>query len=245
MHPLLFKIGPLSFYSYGLMVALGFLFGIILAYFLAKKVNIDPEKVFDVGLFVLLGSIIGARIFYIIFYFKNLSNPWELFMVWNGGLVFDGGMIFGILAIYLACRFWKISFLDMLDVAAPATVFGYAFGRIGCFLNGCCYGVECTLPWAVVFPNIPGLRHPTQIYASLAGLLILAILLHFFYRRKFAGQVFSLGIVLYGIYRFSIEFIRVNPKVILNLTEAQLVSILLVISGITFYGILLKKSRSQ
>ena len=142
MHPLLFKIGPFSFFSYGLMVALGFLSGIVLAYFIAKKVNINPEKIFDVGLFVLVGSIIGARIFYVIFYFRELKSPLDIFMIWNGGLVFHGGLIFAIIAIYLACRLFNIPLLNMLDVAAPATALGYAFGRIGCFLNGCCYGIE-------------------------------------------------------------------------------------------------------
>lgn len=245
MHPILLKLGPLSFFSYGFMVAFGFLAGIMLAYFLAKKADIDPEKIFDVSLFVLIGSIIGARIFYILFYFKDLKNPLEIFMVWNGGLVFDGGLLFACFSIILACKLFKVPLLDMFDIAAPAAALGYAFGRIGCFLNGCCYGVECNLPWAVQFPNLPGLRHPTQIYASLAGLLILAALLHVFYRRKFPGQVFALGLCLYAIYRFSIEFIRINPKVIFNLTEAQLFAIPLLIAGAILYGIFYKKSRPQ
>ncbi len=245
MHPLLLKIGALSFYSYGLMVSLGFLAGIIVAYFLAKKIGVDAEKIIDVGLFVLVGAMLGARIFYVIFYWHELKSPWEAFMVWNGGLVFYGGLVFAVLAVVLACKIFKLSLLDVLDVATPATALGYAFGRIGCFLNGCCYGIECALPWAVHFPNLPGLRHPTQIYASLAGLAMFGILLFLFYRRGFQGQVFAAGVFLYSIYRFFIEFIRVNPKSLFGLSDAQLASILLFAGSIVLYGLFYRRSRSK
>ena len=235
MHPTLFSFGNFHVYSYGFMVAFGFLSGIFLAYFLAKRVNIVPDKVFDVSLFVLLGAIIGARLFYVILYYQELKTPWDAFMIWQGGLVFYGGLLFAVLGLIGACKIFKISVLDMLDVAAPATALGYAFGRIGCFLNGCCYGDICSLPWAVHFPSLEGLRHPTQIYSSVAGLVIFAALLLMFYRRKFPGQIFASGVLFYGIYRFLIEFFRTNPKIFLNLTSAQWASVFLTILGIALY----------
>ena len=245
MHPLLLKVGPFSFYSYGFMISMAFVAAIALSYFLAKKVQIDPDRVFDFGLFILIGSIIGARLFYVVLYWNELHSPAEIFMVWNGGLVFYGGLVFAILSVLLAAKIYNIKSLDILDVATPATALGYAIGRIGCFLNGCCYGSECSLPWAVRFPEVLGLRHPTQIYSSISGLIIMGILLIIFYRRSFPGQIFSSGIVLYGIYRFIIEYFRTNAQVFYGLTAAQLFSGFLVVLGIGLYGIFYNRNRSQ
>ncbi|OGC09932.1 prolipoprotein diacylglyceryl transferase [candidate division WOR-1 bacterium RIFOXYA2_FULL_37_7] len=243
MHPILFRIGNVNIYSYGFMVSLGFLAGILLAYYLARKVKIDPDKILDAALFLFVGAIFGARLFYVIFFWHELNSPWQAFMVWNGGLVFYGGVLFGILGLILACKILKISVLDMLDIVAPATMLGYAFGRIGCFLNGCCYGEECAFvfPWAVKFPHLTGLRYPTQIYASIAGLLIFAVLFFLLSRRKFPGQIFAVGLSLYATYRFFIEFFRTNAKVFLNLTLAQWASLFLVVLGLIFYFIYKKR----
>lgn len=236
MHPILLKAGVFTFYSYGFMVALGFLFAILLAIKIAKRVNIDAEKILDASLFALIGAIIGARTAYVIFYWYELKSPWEAFMVWHGGLVFYGGLVAAILAVILAAKMLKLNALDMLDVAAPATALGYALGRIGCFLNGCCYGGPCSLPWAV---------HPTQIYSSLAGLIMLALLLQVFYKRKFPGQVFALGITAYSIYRFIIEYFRVNPAVFMGLNSAQIFSLLLFVTGSVLYAVFNRSKRPQ
>jgi len=245
MHPILLSLGRINIYSYGFMVSLGFFFGILLAWHLAKATKVNPENVFDISLFVLIFSIIGARIFYVIFYYFEIKSFWEIFMIWNGGLVFYGGLLFAILAIFLASKIYNVAFLEVLDIAAPATALGYAFGRMGCFLNGCCYGVECSVPWGVKFPALEGLRHPTQIYASITALLILAVLLFVFYRKKFDGQVFSLGILFYSVYRLLIEFLRINPKMIFNLSSAQVLSIFGIILSITIYAILNKKTGQR
>ncbi|MBI5701665.1 prolipoprotein diacylglyceryl transferase [Candidatus Saganbacteria bacterium] len=245
MHPVLMKLGPFSFYSYGFMVALGFVAGILLAFFLAKKAGIDPEKIFDVALFVIVGSILGARLFYVIFYWPDLKSPWEAFMIWNGGLIFYGGVLFAIFGVIIASRIFKIDILDMLDVATPPTALGYAFGRIGCFLNGCCSGVKCDLPWAMHFPSLEGLRHPTQLYSSISGLIMLAVLLLVFYKRGFKGQVFSLGICLYAVYRFIVEYYRDLPRVFVGLTEAQIASVFIFVAGVILYGIFYKRAESE
>jgi phosphatidylglycerol---prolipoprotein diacylglyceryl transferase len=234
MHPVLCKIGLLTLYSYGLMVSLGFLAGIGSALVLAGKKMQD--RILDLAFFVLIFSIVGARIFYVIEFWRDFTgNPLSALFIWEGGLVFYGGMTFGIATIYFYSRFTKISPLKLLDIITPGVALGYAFGRIGCFLRGCCYGAETDLPWAVHFPDISGTRHPTQIYASLSGLLIFIVLLLIFRKKKFDGQVFSAGLMLYSVYRFLIEFIRVNPQYLLGLSEAQLGSAVVFLIGAVIY----------
>ena len=245
MYPVLLRIGPLTIYSYGLMVALAFLAGIYVAVFLAKGEKIGADKILDLAVYVLISSIVGARLFYVIeFWPEFMTNPLGIFFIWQGGLVFYGGLLLAIITILIYAQINKISIWKVLDIIAPATALGYAIGRIGCFLNGCCYGIECSLPWAVSFPNLAGLRHPTQIYASLTGFLIFGLLLFLWRFRKFEGQVFCAGLALYGIYRFLIEFIRINPRYLLNLTMAQWGSILIVIIAVSIYLVLAKKKAA-
>lgn len=245
MFPTLFNLGPIAFHSYGLMVSLGFLCAIILGIYMGKRLNITAENVMDISLFILLGALVGARFFYALFYWNELKSPLDIFMIWNGGLVFYGGLLFGTLAIILSCKAYKIPLLDFLDITAPATALGYAIGRIGCFLNGCCYGEICSLPWGVNFPGIEGLRHPTQLYSSLAGLIMLGILVYMFYKRKFPGQIFASGIILYSSYRYVLEYFRANPKFLFNLSSAQWGSIALLIFGFILYGIFNKTFRQK
>lgn len=237
MYPILVKIGPLTLYSYGLMVALGFLSGIILAAYLAKKSGIKPELILDLAPFVLLGSLFGARLFYVVeFWTEFRGNPLEIFFIWKGGLVFFGGLLFAVLGLWLAVKFFKLNFWKIMDILAPATALGYAIGRIGCFLNGCCYGIVTKVPWAVKFPTETVLRHSTQLYASLSGFLICGLLLLIFFKyRKFDGLVLILGLLFYGVYRFLIEFLRINPKYLFNLTGAQWLSLVLIILATVLY----------
>jgi phosphatidylglycerol:prolipoprotein diacylglycerol transferase len=242
MHPILLKFGPFTIYSYGFMVASAFLSGIFLAAWLAKRENIPAEKIFDLALYVLLSSIIGARIFYVIEFWRDyITNPISALFIWQGGLVFYGGLIFAIAAIFVYARITNVPSLKLFDIISPATALGYAIGRIGCFLNGCCYGIETCVPWAVKFPNISGLRHPTQIYASIAGFLICGLLLFLFGRKRFDGQIFTIGLILYSVYRFLIEFIRVNPRYLLVLSEAQWGSALIFAVALVIYFKLSKK----
>jgi phosphatidylglycerol:prolipoprotein diacylglycerol transferase len=244
MFPILFKIGPVTFYSYGLMVALGFLAGIFVALRFAKKEKIQADAMLDISFYTLIFGLIGARIFYIISdYSYFLKNPLEAFMFWKGGMVFWGGVLFGITALVSVSLIKKLSVLRVLDIASLSTMIGYSIGRIGCFLRGCCYGEVCGLPWAVKFPDLYGLRHPTQIYASLSGLAIFLLLVSFWKRKKFSGQIFCLALILYSIYRFLIEFIRVNPRVIFGLSQAQVISIVIFPVAVSLYGILYFKSR--
>jgi len=245
MLPVLFKLGPLTVNSYGVMVALGFLSGILLAIYLAKKEKIAPEMMMDLALFVMISSIIGARIFYVIeFWPEYWYRPLAMLFVWEGGLVFYGGLLGAVLTVLVFSRFNKLPVLKLLDLITPATALGYAIGRIGCFLRGCCYGVECKLPWAVKFPEAAGLRHPTQLYSLLTWLILFGVLWFLLTKRKFDGQIFALGLILYSVYRFLIEFVRTNPQYF-HLTAAQWGSLLLLIGAGVLYFKLSKAGSSD
>ncbi|GAG24155.1 unnamed protein product, partial [marine sediment metagenome] len=153
----------------------------------------------------------------------------------GAGLVFFGGLVGGILAVTLLLRRKKMGWLSTADTLAPYLILGYAVGRMGCFLAGCCHGVPSQLPWAIAFPNgaepttIP--VHPTQLYEIIMGLAIFGFLYRFRSRARFTGQTFSLYLILAGTERFFIEFIRTNERYALGLTGAQFVGIIVIVIG--------------
>jgi phosphatidylglycerol:prolipoprotein diacylglycerol transferase len=209
------------------MVALGFLSGILLSAFIAKKEEFPPEKIIDLSIYVLISAIVGARTFYVIqFWHQFKHNPIEIISVQHGGLVFFGGLIAALLIIFLYTKIQKINLWKLFDIITPGTMLGYAIGRIGCFLNGCCFGFEAKVPWALHYPYLSGLHHPTQLYASAAMFIGFLIILYIRkYHRKFPGQIFFSGILLYSIYRFTNEFFREGPRYLFNLTLSQWIAI--------------------
>ncbi|MFC1496576.1 prolipoprotein diacylglyceryl transferase [Candidatus Margulisiibacteriota bacterium] len=230
MHPDLITIGTFTIHSYGVMVALAFAVGIMVSLWIGRKEGLKPEKILDAVLLVMVSSVLGARLFYIIEFRNNYASFIDITKIWEGGLVFYGGLIFAALALVWWSRRNGFSFLKILDIAAFPATLGYAIGRIGCFLNGCCYGID---------------GHPTQIYASLSGLTIFMILLALRKNKKFKGQLFSIGLILYSIYRFLNEFLRVNPKYILGMSEAQIISIIALIFGVILYAILYRREKEK
>lgn len=211
MYPVLLHIGGFSLYSWGLMVAVAFVVGIAVAMLRCQKEGLSPEDVMDGAMYVLISAILGSRIFYVIgFWDYYRDNIWSVLAFWEGGMVFYGGLIFAMIALFIWARVRKMDVLNILDLASPSVAIGYSIGRIGCFLRGCCYGVECHLPWAMHFPESQGFVHPTQIYSSLAGLGIFVVLLIVRDKKRYNGQVFVWGVILYSLYRFIIEFFRYN-----------------------------------
>ena len=179
MHPIAFQLGPLSIHWYGVMVALGFLAGLWTAGRRGLRAGIAAEKIMDLGPWLIIGAIVGARTLYVISYWREsfAGKPIaEIFMVWKGGLVYYGGLIGASLACILYTRLKKLPLWKVADILAPSIALGYVFGRIGCLLNGCCYGRACNLPWAIRFPagnplNPPTYPvHPTEVYDSLLNL---------------------------------------------------------------------------
>ncbi len=207
--------------SYGVMLAISFLMGIYIASRNWGRLGYNPEFVVNTSIWGMIFTLIGARLFYTIqnhYDYFSLTHPsriMNVFKVWEGGLVFYGGLIGGITGTVLYV--WKKGeeVLDFLDTIAPSIALGHFFTRIGCFLNGCCYGRPTDLPWGIKFPpgsnparHYSGPIHPTQLYESLAGLILFFLLYYMFKRRKFKGQIFFSYLLLYSGVRFTIEFFR-------------------------------------
>lgn len=194
-------------------MALAFLVGIYLATRGARRFGVAPEIILDLSIYIIIGALVGARLFYILLNLKEyVSYPMLFIQLIRGGMVFYGGFLGAILvsALYLKRKhmlFWKLA-----DICAPSIPLGQAIGRIGCFLNGCCYGRPSALSWAVTFPHLPYARHPVQIYSSINGLLIFGILMLVSRRRRFEGEVFWFYVLLYSITRFGLEFFRGDPR---------------------------------
>jgi len=155
MHPELFEIPfiHLTVRSFGLMMVIGFLLGFYLLGKLGRKISYNPQLITNLALYCLIAGVVGARIFYVVHHFDKLQNPWtSMFAVWQGGLEFYGGVIFAIPVIIFYSRRHKLPIRPCLDIVAIALMLGLSFGRMGCFLNGCCFGKPTELPWAVRFP---------------------------------------------------------------------------------------------
>ncbi len=243
MHPVLFQVGSLRIYSYGFFVSLGLLAA---TWWLIRKVGKQgnsPQFVIDLALLVVVAGIAGARLAYIILYGPGfyITHPRHIFMLPEGGLTFYGALIFGLAAAFFYLRKIRFPFWGFLDLASPSIALGYAIARIGCFLNGCCYGKPTDLPWGVVFPSVDGLhRHPTQLYSLLAGLSIFFILEFLvlrmrLVRTRFRGQIFSLFLILYGLSRGGIELFRENLQLSGGAGTASLAALALAAGGALLY----------
>ena len=245
MHPILFKLGPFTIYTYGFFLAVAFLAATWLVCRLAKSEGLDPAKLIDIGFFGILWGIIGSRIFYIFMNFSEyVHEPLKVIKIWEGGLVFYGGILGGILSTIILIRKYRLPFWKTLDILAPALALAQFIGRIGCFMAGCCYGRPTQCPWAVTFKHPNTLApigvsiHPSQLYHSFANLMVFLILFNIYKkRRQFPGQVFSFYLCIYSIARFLMEFFRGDKKIHLwgplNLTQG--ISMILLICGIFLY----------
>lgn len=241
MHPILFQWGALRVYSYGFFVALGVLVATLLLVRKIEKQGKSAQFVIDLVILIVIAGVIGARLVYVFLYEPGyyLSHPLQILMLNQGGLAFYGAILFSLLACYFYMRRngrkVGISFLSLLDLAAPGAALGYAIARIGCFLNGCCYGVPTNLPLGVVFPTVDGLRrHPTQLYSMFSGVVIFVVLELLQRRIRFRGQIFSLFLILYGIFRSVIEQFRQN-NFIWGGWIASLAALCLALTGCLLY----------
>ncbi len=180
------------------------------------------------------GIIIGARIGYILLHWSYYSpNPVSVFFLWEGGFIFHGGLAGGTAAAGICSRIRGINWLDLMDLSAAPVSLGYGIGRIGCFFNGCCAGIPTELPWGMVFPILgPAARHPAQLYASGAGILLFFILDAIYRRTRLSSVTFSWFLILHGTYRIAVEQIRTEPPIFFFLTHGELFSIVMIISGL-------------
>ncbi len=245
MHPILFEVGPVIVYSYGFMLMVAFLLSIFVAIREAKARAIAVESVYDLAFFILIGGLIGARLAFVFYNWPLFAlNPWEALAVWEGGLSFYGGLIGGLVA-GLIFVYWKNLVLeDMFDIVGISLPLGISIGRVGCFLNGCCYGKPTHLPWGVFFPGVGYKAHPTQLYELFYTFLIFLIV-YFFRYRIGRGNVFLVFLLLYSFFRFLNEFLRVNPPFILGLSGSQVVSILVFVFSVIFLIYRLKGEKGE
>lgn len=264
MRQVLFEIPGVGvkIFGYGLMLVVAFLGSMRLAAWRAEREKIDPELVYDMAFFVFIGGLVGARGFYVIQYWgERVHGFWEIFEIWKGGIVLYGSILGGMAGflVYRAMR--KFPVLAMLDAIAPALAFGIAVGRLGCFLNGCCYGDRCSLPWAVRFPKhsppwesevarnliAPDADHslwlhPTQLYSTLDGLILLLLLTAYFPIRKRDGEVMGLLLLAYPVTRFLIEHLRNDEGVfVAGMTISQSISVGLIGFGLIYWAALLRR----
>ena len=223
---------------YGLIIALGMAFGVILA---CKNANLRGLKTDDfliIACYVLPLSIIGARIYYVIFSLDKIYSFWDVFKIWEGGMAIYGGVIGGAIGIILYCLIHKKNFLDVGDIAVSSLILGQAIGRIGCYFAGCCYGIEVTDPSLTWFPlstKINGVWHlSTFFYECIWDLMVFAILIFFLRKNKlkYRGSLIYLYLILYGTGRAWIEALRGDSLYIGAIKVSQLLSILLILTGI-------------
>ncbi|MEO6221848.1 MAG: prolipoprotein diacylglyceryl transferase [Vicinamibacterales bacterium] len=259
MHPILFSVGDWPVYSYGVLLAAAYLIGLQLGVVRARKAGIDPARVMDLGIYLIIAALIGAKLMLIAVdwdYFR--SQPRELLSLVRAGGVFYGGLIAAVAVGLWLVRRYKLPVWTTADMMAPGIALGHVVGRFGCLMAGCCYGRPTDVPWAVTFTDplaaqnvgtplgIP--LHPTQLYDAGAELLILGILLSTERKGKpFAGRTFWLYLLLYGISRFIIEFYRGDPNrgtVVAGLSTSQFVSLLLVPGSLLMLAYLRKRGRA-
>jgi phosphatidylglycerol:prolipoprotein diacylglycerol transferase len=232
-HPVILELGFFKIYSWGLMVAIAFFIGIVIAAKEAERKNIKKSKIYDIATYIIIGAIIGSRAGHIIFNPEAIQTFLDFFKIWQGGMSFHGGFIGALLFSVFYIKKNKMNFWKITDVIAPSIPLAQAIGRIGCFLRGCCYGIPTTLPWGIEYLN--EVRHPTQIYSSIALLGIFFFLSKQKNKKRFDGSLFLTYIAIYSVFRFFIEFIRAEPKIILILTAAQITSIILLFFSVIMF----------
>ncbi len=237
MHPILFKVGFVTIYSYGFMVAVAFL---VVAFFLShkfKEIGLRGDLAFDLAIYLLVFGIIGARLLHVFlnldYYLNNLK---EIFMLWHGGLAWQGGLFFAFLGGIFFMKRNNLKLGATCDIIVPYVALGQAIGRIGCFLNGCCFGAQTDFALGMVFPGRINPIHPTQLYTCFFLTAIFIILKKMEKKKTFDWQIFSLYLILYSIMRFNIDFIRGDLQAaFFGLTVSQVISIGLFLTGLSLY----------
>ncbi len=263
MHPEIFHIGALHIRSYGVMLAISFLVGVLYIKWITGRHHKPFEPFLTVAYIMTIGGIVGARLFYVLFHLEEFEghwgatfNPFDSASFGIAGLNLYGGVLVAIAGTFLYARLKKLSVLDIFDYFAPTLGLGLGITRIGCFLNGCCFGTPTDLPWGVHFPqgSLPWLvyqnqaLHPAQLYSSLYGVLLF-VLLHFvLQRRKFIGQAVALLFMIEAVFRFAIEYVRYYEAEMhftvggLHPTYNQVISLGLFLLGIVIYFYQTKKA---
>jgi len=239
VYPELFKIGPFTVYTYGVLLAASYLAGLRLAMWRAKNWGLNPSRVLDLGIYIIIAALVGAKLLLLIVDFDQFKDPRELLNLARLGGVFYGGLILAVAVAFWYIHRHRMPFWTTCDVFAPGIALGHVTGRLGCLAAGCCYGKPTNVAWAITFTNplaaanvgtplgIP--LHPTQLYEAGAALIIVVLLLITEKRgRPFAGRTFWLYMLLYAISRYVIEFYRGDPRgTVFGISTSQFISLVL------------------
>jgi phosphatidylglycerol:prolipoprotein diacylglycerol transferase len=252
MYPRLLELGPVTVYSYGVLLAAAYLLALYMAVRRARARGIDGDRVLDLGIYVIVSALVGAKLLLLIVDFDVFRrNPAELWTLLRSGGVFYGGLVVATVVGIWYARKHRLPMWQTADVVAPGIALGHVVGRMGCVLAGCCYGKPTSLPWGITFDNtfaatnvgtpLHVALHPTQLYDAGMNLVILLLLLATERRgRAFPGRTFWAYILLYAISRFAVEFFRGDPRGMLGgfatsqviaLALAPLAIVMLVILG--------------
>ncbi|MCD8333692.1 MAG: prolipoprotein diacylglyceryl transferase [Clostridiales bacterium] len=237
----LFSIGNFTVHTYGLMIAIGIILAVIIAMKRADKLELEGEEALNLAIICVVIGFLGAKILFVLENFREfLESPMSV--LGSSGFVVYGGIVIGILAVFIYCRFIKkISFFRYTDLLFPSVALAQAFGRLGCFFAGCCYGKETDAWWGVVFPEgsfAPAgvALIPTQLISSAGDFAICIILLLYSRRAKKVGDVSAMYLLLYGIGRFCVEILRENTQGgVGNFTTAQMFSFVFVGAAILLF----------
>ncbi len=240
MYNEIFSIGKITIHGYGLMIGIGFLAAVLIGMYRAKKKDMSQEAILDIAIFGILFGFLGGKILYVIVEWKRfMEDPWSV--LGSSGFVVYGGIIIGVLAGYIYCKIKKISFIKYFDLVMPEIAIAQGFGRIGCFLAGCCYGRETECFLGVEFPAgslaPSGVKLlPTQLFMSAGDFLIAIILILYARKNKVDGNIGAGYLILYGVGRFGIEFLRNDSRGAVGaLSTSQFISIFIVAAGIAFF----------
>ncbi|MBW1917649.1 MAG: prolipoprotein diacylglyceryl transferase [Deltaproteobacteria bacterium] len=249
MYPILFKLGPVSIFTYGFFLALAFLCGIGMAGREAKRLGVRVEQIYDLCFWIVLAALIGSRLLHILMapsYF--LAHPLEIFKLWKGGLAFQGGVFLAVIVSIVYMRQHQMPILGTFDILAVGAPLGQSIGRIGCFMAGCCYGRPGDLPWCVTFTHPATLApqgipiHPTQLYESLLALGNFGIILWLRQRKSFDGQLTGAYLALAGLIRFGVEFFRGDYRGPVLMAKMPLTQVIALVLAVGVGGWLLWRS---
>lgn len=256
MHPVLIRFGPITIHTYGFLIAVGFLVALWLAAIQAKREGIPAGKIMDLGFYILIAAIIGSRLFFVLVNAAHyIHHPLDIFKLWEGGLVFYGGIL---LAVPVTIWYVRKTGMDLwvtADIFAPSIAIGHAFGRLGCLAAGCCHGRPAEdLPWGIIFTdpeclapiNVP--LHPTQLYESAGELFIFFTLVIMRTRKAFQGQLFMMYLIFYAVLRFIVEVFRGDTGrgfILEGLSVSQGISILIFLAGVAGFVFLKKRSKNR
>ncbi len=252
MYQILFYLGPFPVRSYGLMMALGMAGGVLLAWYLAKKKGKYTEEVLDMSFYALLGGLAGARLWEVVFDWEYYINHLtEIPSLWLGGLSVQGGVAGGLLAVIIYTKIRRIPFWEFGDILAPGVLLGQALGRMGCYLNGCCYGYPAPTAYGVVYP--PGTDAfaaygatpliPVVLYEAAWDLAVMLLLIFLLFRKPFHGFIVTLYFSLYAAGRIILEFYRADSLTVWGMKAAQATSLVTLAVALIFMFYLWRTSR--